>query len=328
MDNKKKLTSTEMATLWTQYINDSASICVIGYFINSVKSKKIKYILEDAMKSAVTQLDIVTKLFKKHNFPIPIGFNKSDVNLEASPLFGDIFIVHYLKNMSVLGMSASSLADSGATNPDGIRIFKLVYQNAYKLSTQAREFLMNEDCYPFPPHIDTPKKATMITQQEFLGNFFGEQRPLSAIEISHLVRNTQINFIGRSLITGFAQVTRAKEIQEYFKRGIKVAEKQIETFSEKLRKDQLQASLPTEVMVTDSRESPFSEKLMLFHVTAMNASGIGNYGLSMSASPRRDIGMSYAKLLMDIALYAEDGANLMIKNAWLEKPPMATERGF
>jgi hypothetical protein len=64
----------------------------------------------------------------------------------------------------------------------------------------------------------------------------------------------------------------------------------------------------------------------MFHISAMIAAGIGNYGAAMSASPRKDIGIKYASLIPEIALYAEDGANIMINNSWLEEPPMADDR--
>ncbi|WP_246516434.1 DUF3231 family protein [Salicibibacter cibarius] len=37
--------------------------------------------------------------------------------------------------------------------------------------------------------------------------------------------------------------------------------------------------------MTSSTESPFSDKLMTFHTTALVDIGIGNYGLSTAGSP-------------------------------------------
>ena len=58
----------------------------------------------------------------------------------------------------------------------------------------------------------------------------------------------------------------------------------------------------------------------------MIAAGVGNYGMAMAASPRRDLGMRYASLIPEISLYAEDGANIMINHGWLEEPPQADDR--
>jgi hypothetical protein len=79
-------------------------------------------------------------------------------------------------------------------------------------------------------------------------------------------------------------------------------------------------------MPTRSTEAPFSGKLMMFQIAALNSSGLGYYGASLGASPRRDIGAAYVRLMAEIVEFAEDGANLMIDNGWLEKPPSAPDR--
>jgi hypothetical protein len=68
-------------------------------------------------------------------------------------------------------------------------------------------------------------------------------------------------------------------------------------------------------------------KLMLYHTNMLNASGIGNYGMAMSMSQRRDITASYARLASEIRQYAEDVLNILIDNVWLERPPHAADRG-
>jgi hypothetical protein len=48
--------------------------------------------------------------------------------------------------------------------------------------------------------------------------------------------------------------------------------------------------------------------------------------MAMAASQRRDIGLKYASLIPETLLYAEDGANIMIKHGWIEEPPQADDR--
>jgi len=43
-------------------------------------------------------------------------------------------------------------------------------------------------------------------------------------------------------------------------------------------------------------------------------------------SPRRDLGAHYTRLTAEIATYADDGLEIMIKNNWLEQPPLAADR--
>ena len=48
--------------------------------------------------------------------------------------------------------------------------------------------------------------------------------------------------------------------------------------------------------------------------------------MGLGTSFRRDLGSVYNRLLLEIQLLAEDGANIMIENGWLESPPKASER--
>ncbi|WP_268870586.1 DUF3231 family protein [Halalkalibacter wakoensis] len=47
---------------------------------------------------------------------------------------------------------------------------------------------------------------------------------------------------------------------------------------------------------------------------------------SITLSFRRDIAAKYSKQMINVGLYAEDGAELMIDHGWLELPPIAANR--
>lgn len=78
-----RLTSAEMGSLWTQYINDTATKQILTYFLNWVEDKGIRKILETALGSANENLSFLLALFKKETFPIPAGFTENDVNVGA-----------------------------------------------------------------------------------------------------------------------------------------------------------------------------------------------------------------------------------------------------
>ncbi len=109
-------------------------------------------------------------------------------------------------------------------------------------------------------------------------------------------------------------------------RGKELSQKYVDIFSNFLIKEDLPAPMSWDSAVSDTTATVFSDKLIMFHVSAMIAAGIGNFGMAMAASPRRDLGMKYASLIPEIALYAEDGAKLMIKHGWMEEPPQADDR--
>ena len=59
--------------------------------------------------------------------------------------------------------------------------------------------------------------------------------------------------------------------------------------------------------VLNTTESIFSDKLIMFHVSAMVSAGIGNYGMALAASLRRDLGLQYMSMIPEVVLYAEMG---------------------
>ena len=77
--------------------------------------------------------------------------------------------------------------------------------------------------------------------------------------------------------------------------------------------------------VTDSTIAPFSEKLMMFHVSALGTMSISNDGMAISETLRSDLVTNYMRILTEAMSYAKDGANIMIENKWLEQQPIAIE---
>jgi hypothetical protein len=78
--------------------------------------------------------------------------------------------------------------------------------------------------------------------------------------------------------------------------------------------------------ITNSTTHTFSDKLMMFYTSGLIALSVDYYGTAVSQSPRGDLSTMYNRLSLELQMYAEDGANIMIKNRWLEQPPMASDR--
>jgi len=94
--------------------------------------------------------------------------------------------------------------------------------------------------------------------------------------------------------------------------------------TEKLTKDGLSSPTLNDYLVTSSTVSPFSDKLMVFQKVDMVNVKIREYANGISLNGRKDIGALFVKCQTEVMLYAEDGANLMINNGWLEQPPEAS----
>jgi Protein of unknown function (DUF3231) len=194
------------------------------------------------------------------------------------------------------------------------------------LQDKTRDLMLKQGTYVKAPYISTPDKVDFVKKQHFLAGFFGQQRSITAVEISHLFLNAQTNAIGKALITGFAQIAQKEEVKKFLLRGKELSQKYVNTFSDFLIKEDLPAPMSWDSGVLNTTDYIFSDKLIMYNVSAMIAAGIGNYGMALAASPRRDLGLKYMSLIPEVALYAEDGANIMIKHGWIEEPPQADDR--
>jgi len=90
-----------------------------------------------------------------------------------------------------------------------------------------------------------------------------------------------------------------------------------------LKAEDIPASTAWDTFVTDSKESPFSDKLMLSHLNTIIVSGLANYAIASTVSMRHDILTDYVRLIAEVGQYGMDVLNRMIDNGWLEQPPKA-----
>ena len=321
-----RLTAAEMSILWTQYINDTCSICMNSHFLEKTTDSEVRAIVEFTLSVAKSDIAFLQDFFKNEAFPIPQGFSDKDVLPQAPKLFSDTFVLMYLRQMSILAMAASSTAIGLATREDVVAFHKRVLQAAVKLQDLTRQLMLKQGTYIRPPFISIPDKVDFVEKLQFLDGVLGKKRALTAIEITHVFLNVQTNAIGKALITGFGQIAKKQEVKQFLKRGKQIAKKHLTIFSDFLLKEDLPAPMSWDAEVMDTTLSIFSDKLMMFVTSAMIAAGIGNYGMAMAASPRKDLATKYASLIPEIALYAEDGVNIMIKYGWMEEPPQADDK--
>lgn len=321
------LTSVEISDLWTAYQADTMVICGIKYYLTHIKNEAIRDVLEYALKLSEEHVQKLTDLFKKEQYPIPQGFTEQDVNLNAPRLFTDKLYLLYILNMAKYGLATYSLALSYSERSDVMQYFTSCLNETEKLHNWAKEVAKEKGILVHAPHIPKPEQIDFVNDHRFLSGYIGEQRPLLGVEIGSLVYNAKRNALGQAVITGFSQVAQDKKVRKYFEQGRDISGKHLKIFSSLLNQDYLSegtTNLTSEV--TDSTIAPFSDKLMMFHVAALIASGIGQYGLSISTSPRHDLGVKYSRLMAEIAKYSNEGAKLMIDNSWMEYPPEAPDR--
>lgn len=326
LEHNVKLTSAELGVLWTQYMTDSMGICVFKYFLQNVDDADTRNLMEHALNLAQGHIQTVTQLFNQESFPIPVGFTNEDVNLSAPRLYTDTFYLNYIDGMAKLGMVSYTAAVASSSRRDIRNFYSSCLAESNELLNKCEDILIVKGLFMRPPFISTPDKVDFIKKQNFLTGFLGERRPLNAIEITNLYMNIQRSALSKAMIMGFSQVAQSQKVRQHLERGKDIETKHIKIFMDVLMQDDLPAPMTSESEVTDSTAQTFSDKLIMFHIGMLTAAAIGNFGVGIGTVLRRDLALTYSRLLAESGLYHEDGANIAIDNGWLEEPPQADNR--
>lgn len=315
-----------MGKLWATYNGNTMAKCVLSYYLNNVEDEDIKKVLEYALDLAKTYVEEIGVIFKQENFPIPVGLTDEDVNLDAPRLFSDEFYLYYLQYAGKAGMSIYSAAISVVTRNDIRNFYVKALNDVVKLMTETSDILKAKGMLMNAPKVPNPIEVDFVNKQSFLNGYLGDVRPLHGLEISHLFDNINNDITSKAFIIGFSQGAQDKKVRKFLERGRNINKKHIELLSKKLNEDNLPSPSLLDHMVTSSTIPPFSDKLMVFHKIDMFSMKIRQYANGASLNGRRDIGALYARCLMDVSLYVEDGANIMIDYGWMEQPPFVVNR--
>lgn len=321
------LTAAEISDLWTIFQYETLAICGNECFLVHTDDDQIRMLLEESLSLSKERKEKIIELFKKEDYPIPQGFTEQDVNLNAPRIFSDRLYLEYLLNTSKLEITTYGIGLMNAARSDIIEYFSDMLKKSQRLLIKAKELSKEKGLLIRAPLIPKPKQIEFVKKDSFMAGWLGKQRQLTAIEISNLVFNAKRNALGQAVITGFSQVAKLKEVRRFFERGRDISGKHLHVFGKVLYEDYLsESALLLTSEVTDSTESPFSDKLMMNFITALIGTSIGQYGMAMSMSPRHDLSLMYTHLIAEIGKYCNDGANLLIENGWMEQPPMAANR--
>lgn len=321
--HQTQLTSSEIASIWTGYMNDSMSKCILSYFLKQIEDEDIRPVIQFAYDISFKHLEKLANIFKQEKLPIPTAFTMGhDVNLNAPRLFTDSFMLTYINHMAKAGMLAYSGFVSMSAREDIRTYFITGLQEVSALFNQSSIVALSKGVFIRSPYISYPTTTDYVDSKQYLSgfSFFSKQRPLNSMEISHLFMNIQTNLIGAKLSLAFGQTSPRKDVQDWMIRGSKIAEKHIQIFTKALLNNDIQSPISSDIAISDSTIPAFSDKLTMFHMSFLTAAGTGNYATAAAASQRSDLFLNYERLSFEIAQYAKDGADIMIRHNWLEQP--------
>src|SRR5699024_7685460 len=145
-------------------------------------------------------------------------------------------------------------------------------------------------------------------------------------EISHLYLNRLTKGIGLKLCLAFAQPYPVNKVQDFLFRGKEMSEKHIKFLMYRLEIKDFKTPWLPDVAISDSTTKTFSDKLIMFLMSQLMASGLGNYATAGAASQRSDLMVNYQRLSLEVSKIAKSGADIMIDHNWLEQPPGTKDR--
>lgn len=199
MDEQRRLTSAEMAGLWTTYMNDSKqAVCELPYFLQHVEDDEIRTALEYALQLSRQHIQIITVICNEERFPIPHGFIDSDVNLSAPRLFSDVFYLTYLNGMTEIALTTYSGAFTCSSRLDVRDFFHEWIRTTTELNNRVTWCMLKKGVHILPPFISTPDKVDFVRQKHFLAGFLGKRRTLTAIAITNIFMNLRRNVLQRA----------------------------------------------------------------------------------------------------------------------------------
>ncbi|GAA3318628.1 hypothetical protein GCM10020331_022190 [Ectobacillus funiculus] len=153
--NKLKLTSSEIGSLWAEYVNGTMTDVVNRYMVSIIEDEEIKsHFFEDAIKTfEKKQKKQMVTFIENEGFPVPIGFTESDLNKGAEKkLFTDIFCLNYLHIMTLHGLLGHSTALAVSVRKD-LRYFftTLVITTGKRMYHQTIELLLKKGNFQRDP---------------------------------------------------------------------------------------------------------------------------------------------------------------------------------
>jgi hypothetical protein len=326
-EDENVLTASEAANLWNQYLGDSSSICMYTFYQKHTQDKEIQSILEFAVQLSKQHINKITDFFNQANYPIPIGYTlEDDVNLEAPRIFSDSLVIYDLEIMTLHGLTAYSLAISACERND-IRNYYI------ECSAQTTELLnklillsKSRGDYDKSPFIPPPKAITFVEKKGMISDLLADPKPLNVMEISNLYLNIKKTMLLKIGTMAFSQIAQHDDVRRFFVKASEQSNGCIRSLSALMHQDNLPTPHSWEADILPITISPFSDKVMMFHIGFKISAAIASYGAAIATCMRADVIATYAKLMAGTMNEANEWLTLMVKYRWLEQQPQAVDR--
>ncbi|MBA2943232.1 DUF3231 family protein [Paenibacillus sp. CGMCC 1.16610] len=321
-----KLTSTEIGVLWGQYVNGTMVNCVNKYLLTIIEDTSIREVFVDAIKITENQMKQVSTFILNDGFPLPIGFTDADINPNKKRLFSDVFCLDYLYLMTIHGLNGHVFSLTTSVRKDLRDFFDSCLTDGKNMYHRTVDLLLEKGHFQRDPYFFPRANPEFIDSKKYLDGYWGDKRPLSAIEIGNISLNLKKSIMAKTLGIAFSQIAGSKEIREFLTDAVETSNDQIQLLSKKLKDDNLPVPMSSETEITESTDSPFSDKLIMYHTGFLFITAQSYHGLGLAGSMRSDLILDYERIILKDLTVSKKWFDLMVKNKWLEQPPIAPNR--
>lgn len=320
--------ASEVGHLWTSYLAECMSVCFLKYYVAKSKDPDIHAVLQRSLDVSSQRINTMEDIFNSIHHPIPEAYGERDVDVKAKQLFSESFTIKYTRLMHKFILINYSNSLSLSSRSDFRSYFSECLNTSQEIHQKATDVLLAKGLLQKFPSIVIPDRVDFVHNKDYLGAILGlgNQRPLNAMEISHIVSLIETKQLLKTLNLGYSQVVKSEKVKRFISQAKQTSDKQLKKLGSYLDDEDLPQPIITSNLVTESTESPHSDKLIMCHVTVVIATIIAEYGLSTAYTARKDLAATFTTLSLEVLALAKDGAELMIESGWLEELPQTANR--
>ncbi|MFC4322273.1 DUF3231 family protein [Litchfieldia salsa] len=328
MTNHKSIpiTSSELGYLWTGFSINDMSKWFLTAFLGLTKDEEIKDLYVFALQITNDLLSERNTILNNEGYPVPIGFSEEDIELNATPLFSNRFLLKYLHTGARLGLEFHSKSLALSTRAD-VRQYNInCLKSSIRLNDKIVDLLLKKGIYWRTPTLPAPHAPEYIQKSSYLNSWFGDTRPLNSMELANLYQILDLLIIMEALCIGFEQTAKLEETLELVREGMTSIKNQYNTLTDLLKRNNLPIPSSYSAEVIDSKERVFSDRIMVTHLAGLYGSLISQYGFSLGAVMRHDLVKMYTQQIVRAGVLSESITRFLIEKEWIEKIPGALSR--
>lgn len=317
----EKMNVNELGFLW--YLQSSSNMINIflKYLIGTTEDVDVKEILKQINEISTHQEQTANLILSEKGFKSTSFFNiQDDLYNPNTKLFSDQLTTEILKHVMGNGLKELALQYSELTDLKIKKFFKELLDTFTEIDYSLLGLLGDKGMLQ-------NSSFSYKNAEERKGKLFKvkstQQRPLNAVELSHMFSALECNNVGVALCAGFSEVVKDDDIKNFLLEGEKLAFNQASTLSNIFRENGVPTSTGLEAHVNKIETSPFSDKLIANLIMFLNPIGITNLQSAIVVSYKRDHINLLKELIKQVEDFSEKGFKLLVRKNWFHEPPLS-----